>query len=214
MTSKVVLANVQVLTAGTRMEQDQKDGKPVQVTVVTMSVRRSRPSAWRSRAPRARFSSRCAIPLDQSAPATPGIKPAVLLGMAKAAPVQTSASAKPKPGQAVTVSSAPVYIPDRGNHSRRQARDGSREMAMNASRTTHSELESEDLNMLAAHTTQFWRSRPLQGRRPAAFFAALVVYIIVILVAAPQAQQPQVFNPTGTASAPSSATRSAARRST
>ena len=55
--------------------------------------------------------------------------------------------------------------------------------------------------MLAAHTTQFWRSRPLQGRRPAAFFAALVVYIIVILVAAPQAQQPQVFNPTGTASA-------------
>ena len=55
--------------------------------------------------------------------------------------------------------------------------------------------------MLAAHTTQFWRSRRLQGRRPAAFFTALVVYIIVILVAAPQAQQPQVFNPTGTASA-------------
>ena len=74
-------------------------------------------------------------------------------------------------------------------------------MTIDASRTTHSELESEDLNMLAAHTTQFWRSRPLQGRRPAAFFAALVVYIIVILVAAPQAQQPQVFNPTGTASA-------------
>ena len=63
------------------------------------------------------------------------------------------------------------------------------------------DIESEDLNMFAAHTTQFWRSRPLQGRRPAAFFAALVVYIIVILVAAPQAQQPQVFDPTGAASA-------------
>jgi pilus assembly protein CpaC len=74
-------------------------------------------------------------------------------------------------------------------------------MTTDFSRTTHSEFESEDLNMLAAHTTQFWRSRPLQGRRPAAFFAALVVWIIVILVAAPQAQQPQVFNPTGTASA-------------
>jgi len=74
-------------------------------------------------------------------------------------------------------------------------------MTTDFSRTTHSELESEDLNMLAAHTTQFWRSRPLQGRRPAAFFAALVVYIIVILVAAPQAQQPPVFNPTGTTSA-------------
>ena len=74
-------------------------------------------------------------------------------------------------------------------------------MTTDFSQTTYSELESEDLNMLAAHTTQFWRSRPLQGRRPAAFFAALVVYIIVILVAAPQAQQPQGFNPTGTASA-------------
>jgi pilus assembly protein CpaC len=74
-------------------------------------------------------------------------------------------------------------------------------MTTDISRTTHSELESEDLNMLAAHTTQFWRSRPLQGRRPAAFVAALVVYIIVILVAAPQAQQPHAFNPAGTASA-------------
>jgi pilus assembly protein CpaC len=74
-------------------------------------------------------------------------------------------------------------------------------MTTDFSRTTHSELESEDLNMLAAHTTQFWRSRPLQGRRPAAFFAALVVYIIVVLVAAPQAQQPQVLNPSGAASA-------------
>jgi pilus assembly protein CpaB len=57
--SKVVLANVLVLTAGTRIEQDQTDGKPVQVTVVTMASRQSRPSASRSRAPKERFSSRC-----------------------------------------------------------------------------------------------------------------------------------------------------------
>jgi pilus assembly protein CpaB len=37
-TSKVVLANVQVLTAGTRMEQDADKGKPMQVTVVTLLV--------------------------------------------------------------------------------------------------------------------------------------------------------------------------------
>ena len=88
-------------------------------------------------------------------------------------------------------------------------------MKTDFSRTTHSELESEDLNMLAAHTTQFWRSRPLQGRRPAAFFAALVVYIIVILVAAPQAQQPQVVQPDRAPAPrpPSSATRPAAPRS-
>jgi pilus assembly protein CpaC len=50
--------------------------------------------------------------------------------------------------------------------------------------------------MIAARTTEFRRSRPKKGRRPADFIAALVVFIIVVLVAAPQAQQPQAFNPT------------------
>jgi pilus assembly protein CpaC len=48
--------------------------------------------------------------------------------------------------------------------------------------------------MIAACTTQFWRSRH-RSRRPAAFCAALVVYIIVVLVAAPEARQPQAFAP-------------------
>jgi pilus assembly protein CpaC len=69
-------------------------------------------------------------------------------------------------------------------------------------------IESEDLNMIAAHTTTFRRSRPLKGRRPAAFFGALVVFIIVILVAAPQAQQPPAFNP-ATSPASASAVRDA-----
>ena len=53
--------------------------------------------------------------------------------------------------------------------------------------------------MIAARTTQLWRSRH-RSRRPAAFFAALVVYILVILVAAPQAQPPQAFTPNGSSS--------------
>ncbi len=57
-------------------------------------------------------------------------------------------------------------------------------------------IESEDLNMIAADTTQFRRSRHRRGRGPAAFIGALVVYIIVVLVAAPQAQQPAAFDPT------------------
>jgi hypothetical protein len=50
-------------------------------------------------------------PLDQGAPVTPGIRPAVLLGVAKA-PQQTQrvASAKAKPGQPVTVE-APMAAP-------------------------------------------------------------------------------------------------------
>ncbi len=61
-------------------------------------------------------------------------------------------------------------------------------------------IESEDLNMIAADTTQFRRSRHRRGRGPAAFFGALVVYIIVVLVAAPQAQQP-AFDTTTTSTA-------------
>jgi pilus assembly protein CpaC len=57
--------------------------------------------------------------------------------------------------------------------------------------------------MIAARTTQIWRSRH-RSRRPAAFFAALVVYIIVVLVAAPQAQSPQAFTPGSLGSTPSS----------
>jgi pilus assembly protein CpaC len=46
--------------------------------------------------------------------------------------------------------------------------------------------------MFAACTSEYRRLRP---GRPTAFFAALVVFIIVILVAAPQAQQPASFAP-------------------
>jgi pilus assembly protein CpaB len=52
-------------------------------------------------------------PLDQGAPPTPGIKPAVLIGAARA-PQQTQrvASAKAKPGQPVTVEApAPAPMP-------------------------------------------------------------------------------------------------------
>ena len=64
--------------------------------------------------------------------------------------------------------------------------------------------------MIAAPTTEFRRSRPKKGRRPADFLAALVVFIIVVLVAAPQAQQPQAFNPATPAATAASPIRDAA----
>ena len=54
--------------------------------------------------------------------------------------------------------------------------------------------------MIATSTTQFWRSRH-RSRRPAAFFAALVVYIIVVLAATPGAQAPQAFTSEGSSPA-------------
>ena len=112
-TTKVVLANVQVLTAGTRIEQDQKDGKPVQVTVVTMSVSPEQAERLALASTEGKIQLALRNPLDQSTPATPGIKQAGLLGLVKSpAPAQTSASARPKAGQAVTVATAPAtFVP-------------------------------------------------------------------------------------------------------
>jgi pilus assembly protein CpaB len=102
-TSKVVLANVLTLTAGTRMEQEEKDGKPVQVTVVTMAVTPEQAERLALASTEGKIQLALRNPLDQSAPATPGIKPAALLGGVKAPAPSQQASARPKPGQPVTV---------------------------------------------------------------------------------------------------------------
>jgi pilus assembly protein CpaB len=113
MTSKVVLANVLVLTAGTRIEQDQKDGKPIQVTVVTMAVTPEQAELLALASTEGKIQLALRNPLDQTAPATPGMKPAVMLGAAKggAAAQQRSTAPKPKPGQAVTVEAAAPPAP-------------------------------------------------------------------------------------------------------
>ena len=102
-TSKVVLANVLTLTAGTRMEQEEKDGKPVQVTVVTMAVTPEQAERLALASTEGKIQLALRNPLDQSAPATPGIKPAGLLGGVRAPAPTQQASAKPKAGQPVTV---------------------------------------------------------------------------------------------------------------
>jgi pilus assembly protein CpaB len=84
MTSKVVLANVQVLTAGTRMEQDQERGKPVAVTVVTLLVKPEQAERVALASTEGKIQLALRNPLDQGAPETPGIKPAGLLGAATA----------------------------------------------------------------------------------------------------------------------------------
>ena len=129
MTTKVVLANVQVLTAGTRMEQDQKDGKPMQVTVVTMSVSPEQAERLALASTEGKIQLALRNPLDQGAPATPGIKPAVLLGLVKGpAPAQIGlGQAEAGPGGDRGDGAGGVRS-DRRNHSRRQARDRSREM--------------------------------------------------------------------------------------
>jgi pilus assembly protein CpaB len=111
-TSKLILSNVQVLTAGTRMEQDAEKGKPVQVTVVTLLVTPEQSERLALASTEGKIQLALRNPLDQGAPATPGIKTAALVGTAKAAPVrQVASSARPKTaGQPVT-QSVPDFVP-------------------------------------------------------------------------------------------------------
>lgn len=95
MTSKVVLSNVQVLTAGTRMEQDTKDGKPVAVTVVTLLVKPEQSERIALASTEGKIQLALRNPLDTGAPETPGIKAAGLMGTVKTVvPARTSATRK------------------------------------------------------------------------------------------------------------------------
>jgi len=114
-TSKVVLANVQVLTAGTRMEQDQEKGKPMQVTVVTLLVTPEQVERLALASTEGKIQLALRNPLDQGAPVTPGIKPAGLLGSAKgvvaAVPAPRSASARKVVGPVTMEAPAPPPAP-------------------------------------------------------------------------------------------------------
>jgi pilus assembly protein CpaB len=96
-TSRVILSNVQVLTAGTRMEQDQEKGKAMQVTVVTLLVNPEQSERLALASTEGKIQLALRNPMDQGAPATPGIKKAGLMGLVGARPQQTaSGSTRPR----------------------------------------------------------------------------------------------------------------------
>jgi pilus assembly protein CpaB len=101
-TSKVVLSNVQVLTAGTRMEQGQDQSKPVQVTVVTLLVYPEQAERLALASTEGKIQLALRNPLDQGAPPTPGIKTAGLMGAAAAKPAQYASASRPRSSQPVT----------------------------------------------------------------------------------------------------------------
>jgi pilus assembly protein CpaB len=86
MTSKIVLSQVQVLTAGTRMEQNQKDGKPLQVTVVTLLVTPDEAERLALASSEGQIHLALRNPMDKQSPATAGIRPGMMLGIASTRP--------------------------------------------------------------------------------------------------------------------------------
>src|SRR5436305_6817619 len=82
MTSKVILTNVQVLAAGTKIERDTERNKPMAVTVVTLLVDPNDAEKLTLAATEGKIQLALRNPLDKDAPATRGVKPAVLVGAA------------------------------------------------------------------------------------------------------------------------------------
>ena len=101
-TSKLVLPDVQVLTAGTRLEQDLDRDKPIQVTVITLLVTPEQSERLALASTEGKIHLALRNPLDNTRPETPGVRPDRLL--AGPAP-------KPRPARAVAPAPAPPPAP-------------------------------------------------------------------------------------------------------
>lgn len=113
-TSKIVLTNVQVLTAGTRMEQGQDDNKPTQVTVVTLLVNPEESERLALASTEGKIQLALRNPLDQGSPDTPGIRTAGLMSgkQAPTAPATRVARARaPQSKPVVEAAPAPEPMP-------------------------------------------------------------------------------------------------------
>jgi pilus assembly protein CpaB len=77
--SKVILTNVQVLAAGTKIERDETNNKPQQVAVVTLMVDPAQSEKLTLAASEGKIQLALRNPLDKSAPSTGGIRPAALM---------------------------------------------------------------------------------------------------------------------------------------
>ncbi|HZR24091.1 MAG TPA: Flp pilus assembly protein CpaB [Vicinamibacterales bacterium] len=110
-TSKVILTNVQVLAAGTKIERDERNNKPMAVSVVTLLVAPEESERLTLASTEGKIQLALRNPLDKTTPNTPGIRPAALLGFAsasRAAAVRARATAAPK------VAAAPARVVEGG----------------------------------------------------------------------------------------------------
>jgi pilus assembly protein CpaB len=93
-TSKVILTNVLVLAAGTKIEQGEKDKKPIAVSVVTMLVDPEQAERLTLASTEGKIQLALRNPLDMTTPTTRGVKKAALLGTPATTP---RAVARPRP---------------------------------------------------------------------------------------------------------------------
>jgi pilus assembly protein CpaB len=105
MTSKVILTNVEVLAAGTKIERETEKGKPIAVSVVTLLVNPEEAERLTLAATQGKIQLALRNPLDRETPATRGIRPAALLGMQT--PVRLAAARTRRASPAAAAAPAP-----------------------------------------------------------------------------------------------------------
>ncbi len=114
--TRMVAGNVQVLTAGTRIDQDQAraDGKPIPTSVVTLMVSPEDAERLALAQNEGQITLTLRNPLDQEPTATPGVRLASLLGtqtaMTPEQPMGRVAVRRPRPAPMV-VTTTPVQAP-------------------------------------------------------------------------------------------------------
>jgi pilus assembly protein CpaB len=104
-TSKVILPNVQVLAAGTKIDRETDKDKPMPVSVVTLLVDPEQAERLTLAASEGKIQLALRNPLDRETPSTPGVRPAALLG---AVPVVRARSRASQPTAKVAAAPAPV----------------------------------------------------------------------------------------------------------
>jgi pilus assembly protein CpaB len=111
MTSKVILTDVAVLAAGTKIERDAEKDKPVAVNVVTLLVSPEESERLTLAANEGKIQLALRNPLDKDSPKTLGIRPAALLGSAPAPRPLPRATGGPK-GAPVAVAAVQPVTPE------------------------------------------------------------------------------------------------------
>lgn len=123
MTSKVILTNVQVLAAGTKIERDTDRNKPMPVSVVTLLVNPDEAERLTLASSEGKIQLALRNPLDIAITATRGVRQSALLGMEPA--VRRVASFRPRaaaaPAVVVAVAEPPSVEVIRGDKRVREA---------------------------------------------------------------------------------------------
>jgi len=107
-TSKVVLTNVQVLAAGTKIDRETDKNKPMPVSVVTLLVDPEEAERLTLASTEGKIQLALRNPLDKTMPATHGIKPAALMGVTAA---RTAVVRGKLASAAASSNPAPVIVP-------------------------------------------------------------------------------------------------------